>query len=106
MHPLVAINKFMTDTSTELEKLQTLCDEMGVKAILTECREKGGNGALDLAREVCESIEKKESDFSPLYNLDLPLSQKIETIAKEMYHAKKVVFSEIAKEKLALFTQL
>ena len=63
MHPLVAINKFMTDTSTELEKLQTLCAEMGVKAILTECREKGGDGALDLAREVCESIEKKESDF-------------------------------------------
>ncbi len=106
MHPLVAINKFSTDTSTEIEKLQTLCDEMGVKAILTECREKGGNGALDLAREVCESIEKKESDFSPLYSLDLPLSQKIETIAKEIYHAKKVVFSEIAKEKLALFTQL
>ena len=96
----------MTDTSTEIEKLQSLCTEMHTQAIVTECREKGGNGALDLAREVCESIEKKESDFSPLYSLDLPLSQKIETIAKEIYHAKKVVFSESAKEKLALFTQL
>lgn len=106
MHPLVAINKFMTDTSRELEKLQTLCAEMGVKAILTECREKGGNGALDLAREVCESIEKKESDFSPLYNLYLPLSQKIETIATEMYRAKEVQFSDDAKQQLAHFTAL
>ena len=106
MHPLVAINKFSTDTSTEIEKLQSLCAELNTQAIVTECREKGGKGALDLACEVCESIEKKESDFSPLYSLDLPLSQKIETVAKEIYHAKKVVFSEIAKEKLALFTQL
>ena len=63
MHPLVAINKFSTDTSTEIEKLQSLCTEMHTQAIVTECREKGGNGALDLAREVCESIEKKSQIF-------------------------------------------
>jgi len=79
---------------------------MGVKAILTECREKGGNGALDLAHEVCESIEKKESDFSPLYALDLPLEKKIEVLATEMYRAKEVQFSDDAKQQLAHFTAL
>ena len=106
MKPLVAINKFISDTPDEIFVLQSLCKELGVQALITECREKWGDGAIDLANAVCDSIQKGESDFSPLYNFSLPLETKIKRIATEIYHAKEVIFSDKAKEQITLLKRL
>lgn len=101
---IVAINRFVSDTEAEIETLQRLCRESGAEAVLVQAWENGGKGAADLARKVAELAEKK-SDFAPLYDLSLPLKEKIETIATKIYRAGKVEFSEEAEKRLAEFEQ-
>lgn len=101
---IVAINRFVSDTGAEIETLQRLCRESGAEAVLVQAWENGGKGAADLARKVAELAEKK-SDFAPLYDLSLPLKEKIETIATKIYRAGKVEFSEEAEKRLAEFEQ-
>ncbi len=100
--PVVAINAFPTDTAEEHKLLEELCAKKGVKAVLTEVHAKGGEGAVNLANAVIDSIEENEQkEFKFLYDVDLSLEEKMNTIAKEMYGANKVILSDSAKASLA-----
>jgi formate--tetrahydrofolate ligase len=97
---VVAINEFVSDTPAEIEALENWCKEHGHPMSLSQVWAKGGEGALDLADQVVEMADK-ENAYAPLYDLDLPLEAKIETVAKKVYGADGVVFTEEAKEQLA-----
>lgn len=99
--PVVAINAFPTDTSNEHNLLIEMCAKKGVKAVLTEVHAKGGEGAVDLANAVIESIEINEkNEFKFLYDLELSLEEKMNVIAKEIYGASNVILNDKAKESL------
>lgn len=95
LNPIVAINKFTSDTKKEIEILQKEL-EGKVEFSLLENWEKGGEGAKDLAEKVVQICEKPKN-FKPIYELNLSLEEKIEKIAKEIYGAKGVIYSEKAK---------
>lgn len=97
---IVAINRFISDTDAETATLQEMCSEAGSRAVIISSWENGGKGAVLLAEEIVKAADK-ENRFSPLYEADLPLQQKILTIAKEIYRAKDVDFTETALNKLA-----
>lgn len=99
---VVAINRFATDSTAEITLLQELCTEAGVTAVTATCWENGGKGALELAFEVCRAVEKPNG-FGPLYDDNLPLKEKISLIAKEIYRAGEVTFSDKALSKLTEF---
>lgn len=105
LQSVVAINKFITDSDEEIKLLQNLCEENGVKAVLSEGWEKGGNGTTELAETVVEMLENQKSEFHPLYELDLPLTEKIKKIATEIYRAKDVEFEPSALRKLKTFEE-
>lgn len=102
---VVAINKFVNDTVDEVSALYNWCKENGHPIVESNAWEHGGKGALVLAQRVVEECEKP-SDFKPLYSLDESLESKIQTITKEIYGGNNVVFTEAAKEQLALFKQM
>lgn len=99
---VAAINRFATDSTAEITLLQELCAEAGVTAVTATCWENGGKGALALAFEVCRAVEEPNG-FGPLYDDNLPLKEKISLIAKEIYRADGVTFSDKAVSKLAEF---
>ncbi|MBD5409926.1 MAG: formate--tetrahydrofolate ligase [Treponema sp.] len=96
---IVAINKFNTDTDDEISLLVSLCEKIGAKAVVSEGFAKGGEGAVELAKAVVSECDKK-SAFHYLYDLEMPLSQKIETLAREIYRAKSVEFQGGTLKKL------
>ena len=98
---VVAINRFPSDTEAELKVIDGCCKEMGVCYALSEVFAKGGEGGLELAQKVLETLETKESHFAPIYQLDLPVKEKIETIAREIYGAKDVAYSAGAEKSIA-----
>ncbi len=98
--PVVAINRFPTDTEAELKLLEDKCNEYGASVALSEVFAKGGEGGIELGKKVIEVIEAGEADFNVLYPNELPLRKKIETVAKEIYRAKKVVLSRKVRRKL------
>lgn len=100
---VVAVNRFMTDTDAELALLDSLCKDHGINFSLTEVWEKGGLGGIDLADKVLAAIESNENNFRHLYNSEDTLKSKIETIAREVYGADGVEFSDIAEEQLSAF---
>lgn len=100
LNPVVSINKFISDTDEEVNKLKELCSKIGVQAELSEGWEHGGNGCTNLAKAVVSEIEKVENDFKVLYDLDLSLEEKIETIASKIYGASGVNYSAKAKKML------
>ena len=102
---VVAINCFPTDTQNELAEVENSCRKKGVKAIRAEHWAKGGEGAVDLAREVITLSEGK-SKFTPLYEDKLPLSDKIRTVAKEIYRASDVSFTAKAANSLKQFEDM
>ena len=77
---VVAINKFHTDTTAEIEYIQQLCDSLNVKVSLAEVFAKGGEGGLDLANKVLETIENEPSNFAPIYDVNLSIKDKLNTI--------------------------
>ena len=99
---VAAINRFATDSTAEITLFQELCAEAGVTAVTATCWENGGKGALALAFEVCRAVEEPNG-FGPLYDDNLPLKEKISLIAKEIYRAGGVTFSDKAVSKLAEF---
>lgn len=99
---VTAINRFATDSTAEITLLQELCAEAGVTVVTATCWENGGKGALALAFEVCRAVEEPNG-FGPLYDDNLPLKEKISLIAKEIYRAGEVTFSDKALSKLAEF---
>lgn len=96
---IVAINKFNTDADDEISLLMSLCEKIGAKAVVSEGFAKGGEGAVELAKAVVSECDKKSS-FHYLYDLEMPLSQKIETLAQEIYRAKSVEFQGGTLKKL------
>ncbi len=91
---VVAINAFPTDTEAELQLLKDTCNKMGVDAAISKVWEKGADGGIELAEKLLEILDTKEANYQPLYDLDLSIKEKIETIAKEIYGADGVVFDK------------
>ena len=103
---VVTLNSFVTDTKAETDFVEQFCKERGCEFALSEVWEKGGEGGIDLANKVLETIEHKESDFEVLYDDSLSLKEKIETVAKEIYGADGVTYSPAAERELKRITDL
>ena len=97
---VVAINRFLTDSKEEEEAIKEFCEELGVKVALSEVWEKGGEGGIELANAVIQSLDEK-SEFSPIYNKEESIEAKILTIAKEIYGATGVNYTNAAKKQIA-----
>ncbi|MBR2454851.1 MAG: formate--tetrahydrofolate ligase [Clostridia bacterium] len=95
---VVAINKFHTDTDAEIAYIKEFCEEMQVPVSLAEVFAKGGEGGMDLAEKVCAVIDEGKADFAPLYDEKLPIKEKLNTIAKEIYRADGVIFTAAAEK--------
>ncbi|HNK42027.1 MAG TPA: formate--tetrahydrofolate ligase, partial [Flavobacteriales bacterium] len=100
MKAVVAINHFPTDTDAEIKVVQDLCRTVGVDAVLAKGFAEGGKGMTDLAQAVVRVVEKGESKFKVLYDLEQPIEKKVEVIAKEIYRAKSITYSEGARTML------
>ena len=104
-HIVVALNKFSTDTDEEIEIIKNYCKSQKVDFEISEAYIKGGVGAVDLAKKVIKVCEKK-NDFKFLYDVSEKLTDKIEKVCKEIYHAGKITYSPLAKEKLKMIKRL
>ena len=98
---VVTLNSFVTDTEAEYEFVKNFCEERGCEFALSEVWAKGGEGGIALAEKVLETLHTKESHFHTLYEDDLSLKEKIETIAKEIYGADGVEYAPAAEKQLA-----
>lgn len=98
---VVAINRFMTDTDEEIKVIEDFCEKQDVLVSLTEVFANGGNGGVDLAEKVVKTIEEKPSDFKPLYDAELPIKEKLDIIAREIYRADGVVYTKAAEKAIA-----
>ena len=103
---VVAINIFAQDTAEELEAVREHCAKHGVNVALSDVFAKGGEGGIELAKEVVALAESGKADFKPIYELDMPLKAKIETIAKEIYGADGVNYTKEADKALKEFEAL
>ncbi|MGN0622806.1 MAG: formate--tetrahydrofolate ligase [Oscillospiraceae bacterium] len=103
---VVAINRFHTDTDAEIAVIEDTCKELGVEFSLAEIFAKGGEGGTDLAEKVCRTIETKPSDFKPLYDEKLPIKEKLDIIAKEIYRADGVIYTKQAEKAIKEITDL
>lgn len=105
---VVAINKFVTDTDSEVKALYDYMDSHGHPVELSEVWEFGGEGGLDLAKRVLSEMEKNDGSktFEPLYNLEMSLQEKIEKISTAIYGADGVIFEPSAKKQLKRFAEL
>lgn len=96
---IVCLNKYDTDTDKEIEVVKDFVNKRNIPFVLSDSFSKGGEGSISLAEEVCR-VSEKENDFHLLYEDNLEIEEKIEKICKEIYHAGKVSYSDISKEKL------
>ncbi|MGC8902624.1 MAG: formate--tetrahydrofolate ligase [Fervidobacterium sp.] len=96
---IIALNKFSSDTQAEID---TVLKNSPAKCVVNEAYAKGSEGALEIAKCVVETIKSTPSNYKPLIPMDLPVEQKIELIAKEIYRAGKVVYTETARSKLSM----
>lgn len=103
---IVAINAFPTDTKAELDLLREICEAKGVKVALSEVWAKGADGGIELANGLVDLLENTESHYKPIYDLDLPIQDKIKTIAREIYGADDVIFTKKAKTNIKKLTDL
>jgi formate--tetrahydrofolate ligase len=97
---IVALNRFVDDTDAELELVEKAVQKLGARLSLAEVWAKGGDGALDLADKVLDMIENEKNDYHPLYELDMPLKDKINTVATKVYGADSVVYDDKALKTL------
>ena len=95
---VVAMNRFATDTDEEIAVVKEFCGNLGAEVCLCEVFAKGGEGGLELAEKVVETIDKNESDFKFLYDLNLGIKEKIGVLAKEIYHAGNVQYTTAAEK--------
>ena len=103
---VVAINRFPSDTDDEIEFLRHVCEDMGARYALSEVFTKGADGGMELAQMVMEEADSGKSQFQMLYPDDMPLKEKIETIAKEIYGADGVTYSPSAEMSLKAIESL
>lgn len=103
---VVAINIFAQDTPEELEAVREHCAKHGVNVALSDVFARGGEGGVELAKEVIALAESGQADFHPIYPLEMSLKEKIETVAKEIYGAEGVNYSKDAEKALKEFEEL
>lgn len=103
---VVTLNSFVTDTDAETKFVEDFCKERGCEFALSKVWEHGGEGGVDLANKVLETLETKESHFKVLYEDSLSLKEKIETVAKEIYGAGEVTYSPAAEKELKRISDL
>ena len=97
---VVAINKFVSDTDEEIRVIEDRCNAIGAKVSLADVWAKGGEGGLDLANSVIETIENEKSEFHTLYEVEASIKEKIEAIAKTIYGANGVTFTAMAQKQI------
>ena len=103
---VVTLNSFVTDTKAETDYIEQFCKERGCEFALSEVWEHGGEGGIALAEKVLATLEQKESNFAPIYADELSLTEKIETVAKEIYGADGVTYSPAALKELKRIEEL
>lgn len=103
---IVSLNRFVSDTETELLFIKEFCEKKGCEFALCEVWEKGGEGGIALAEKVLETLEKKESHYTPLYDENRTIQEKIETVAKEIYGAGEVTYTPSALEEISRLEKL
>ena len=101
---IVAINAFPTDTAAELQLLKEICEKNGVEVAISDVFAKGADGGIELAEGVLKILEH-QSDFHPLYDLDLSIADKIKSITREIYGGDDVVFTKKALNKMKKYEQ-
>ena len=103
---VVAMNRFATDTDEEIDVVKEFCGNLGAEVCLCEVFAKGGEGGLELAEKVVETIDKNKSNFKCLYDLNLGIKEKIGVLAKEIYHAGNVQYTTAAEKSLKQIASL
>jgi formate--tetrahydrofolate ligase len=103
---VVTLNSFITDTEAEISFVQKFCEDRGCEFALAQVWEHGGEGGLELAKKVVDTLEHKESNFKPLYDLELSLKDKVKTIATEIYGAAEVEYAPAAAKALDQITNM
>lgn len=103
---VVTLNSFITDTEAEISFVKEFCEERGCEFAISEVWEKGGSGGIRLAEKVLHTLENKKSNFKLLYDDDLSLKEKIETVAREIYGAEGVNYSSQAEKQLRQIEEL
>ena len=106
IEPVIAINRFLSDSDAEIEVIQDYAEKNNVRVALADIWGHGGKGALDLAKHVIEVVESGKSNFTPLYNWDAPVKDKIKTIATKIYGATDVDYSAQANKTLKVIADL
>jgi formate--tetrahydrofolate ligase len=106
LRPVVAVNRFTSDTEEEMNLIIERCNEMGVKAVMSEVWAKGGEGAIEMAKAVVEEVENAEGTFQPLYDWKSPIKEKIAAIATNIYGADGVEYSSQAAKDLRRIDKL
>src|SRR3977135_3554965 len=104
--PVISINRFSADTQAEIELVKSACAKLGVEAVMADHWAEGGKGAADVARAVVKVIEDGKGKMKLLYPDDMPLLEKIRTIAKEIYRAKDIAADKPVRDQLAQFEAL
>ena len=99
--PIVAINKFVTDSNEEVQFIKDFCNKMEVKVALCDVWAKGGEGGVELGNIVLDILDNNSSDFAPIYDEKATIEEKVLTIAKEIYGADKVNYTPAAKKQIA-----
>ncbi|WP_035166233.1 formate--tetrahydrofolate ligase [Caloramator sp. ALD01] len=103
---VVALNRFPTDTEEEIELVKEKCRELGVNVKISEVWAKGGEGGIEVAEEVLRLIEEKNSSMNFAYDLNMPIKEKIKTIARRIYGAEDAVFTQDAEKQIAELEKL
>ena len=103
---VVAVNKFPTDTDTEVQLVIDKCKELGVNVELSDVWAKGGEGGIDLAKEVVRLIEEEKGDFTYAYDVNDPIDKKIEDIVKNVYGGDGIIIEPAARKQIAQLTDL
>ena len=106
IEPIISINKFVSDTDAEINVIKEFANTNGIRVAIADVWAKGGKGALDLAKHVVEVIEEDSSEFTPIYNWNMPVEDKINAIATKIYGAKQVEYTALAKRNLRTISNL
>lgn len=103
---VVTLNSFITDTQAEYDYIKEHCEKSGCEFALSKVWAEGGEGGKELAKKVIDTLENKKSEFQPLYDDELPLKEKINIIASEIYGAGEVTYTAAAEKELNRLTQM
>ena len=106
LEPVISINRFSQDTAAEIDMVKSACAKLGVQCFMADHWAMGGEGAADVARAVVKICDEKKGNLKFLYPDDMPLFEKIRTIAKEIYRAKDATADKSVKDQLANFEQM